>query len=92
VGGFGAAVLEAIEEARLADPAFRDVVVRVIGIPADRFVDHGSVGDLRRTIRLDVPGITAQVREAIEAMQAQPAGVSVGPDRGSGGSTGQADG
>jgi hypothetical protein len=25
-------------------------------------------------------------------MQAQPAGVSVGPDRGSGGSTGQADG
>ncbi len=72
VGGFGAAVLEAIEEARLADPAFRDVVVRAIGIPADRFVDHGSVGDLRRMIRLDAPGIEAQVREALAAMQARP--------------------
>ena len=52
----GPAVLEAIEEARLADPAYRDVPVRIIGIPGDRFVDHGSVADLRRLLRLDVPG------------------------------------
>jgi 1-deoxy-D-xylulose-5-phosphate synthase len=64
-GGFGSAVLEAFEEARLVDAAFRDVPVRILGIPADRFVDHGAVTDLRRLIRLDVPGLTAQVDEAI---------------------------
>ena len=64
-GGFGSAVLEAIEEARLADGAYRNVPVRLIGIPAERFVDHGSVTDLRRLIRLDVPGLTAQVEEAL---------------------------
>jgi len=64
-GGFGSGVLEAMEEARLADPAYRDVPVKIIGIPGDRFVDHGSVTDLRRLIRIDVPGLTAQVREAL---------------------------
>jgi 1-deoxy-D-xylulose-5-phosphate synthase len=64
-GGFGSGVLEAIEEARFADPALRDVPVRILGIPGDRFVDHGSVTDLRRLIRLDVPGLTAQVEEAL---------------------------
>jgi 1-deoxy-D-xylulose-5-phosphate synthase len=64
-GGFGSAIVEVIEEARLADSAFRDLVVRSIGIPADRFVDHGAVVDLRRLVRLDTPGITAQVREAL---------------------------
>ena len=53
------------EEARLADPAYRDVAVRILGIPADRFVDHGAVSDLRRLLRLDVPGLTAQVTETI---------------------------
>jgi 1-deoxy-D-xylulose-5-phosphate synthase len=71
-GGFGSAVLELVEEARLADPAYRDVVVRIVGIPGDRFVDHGSVADLRRLIRLDVDGIEAQVREALAALQARP--------------------
>ena len=47
-GGFGSGVLELVEEARLADPAYRDVAVRILGIPGERFVDHGSVADLRR--------------------------------------------
>src|SRR6266853_1766700 len=44
-GGFGTGVLELVEEARLADPAYRDLAVRVLGIPGERFVDHGSVAD-----------------------------------------------
>jgi 1-deoxy-D-xylulose-5-phosphate synthase len=71
-GGFGSAVLEAIEEARLGDPALRETSVRILGIPADRFVDHGSVADLRRTLRLDVPGLTEQVRESTELLQLRP--------------------
>jgi 1-deoxy-D-xylulose-5-phosphate synthase len=71
-GGFGSGVLELFEEARLADPSYRDIPVRVIGIPGDRFVDHGSVADLRRVLRLDAPGLAEQVRDTIEAMQAAP--------------------
>jgi deoxyxylulose-5-phosphate synthase len=67
-GGFGSGVLEAFEEARLADPVYRDIPVRILGIPGDRFVDHGAVTDLRRLIRLDVPGLTAQVVETLEQM------------------------
>jgi 1-deoxy-D-xylulose-5-phosphate synthase len=63
-GGFGSAVLEAVEEARLGDPALRETMVRIVGIPADRFVDHGSVSDLRRMLRLDRDGLAAQIREA----------------------------
>ena len=65
-GGFGSGVLEAFEEARATDPAYRDTNVRLIGIPGNRFVDHGAVVDLRRLLRLDVPGLTAQVVEALE--------------------------
>ena len=64
-GGFGSGVLEAFEEARLADAAYRSTPVKILGIPGDRFVDHGSVTDLRRLIRLDVPGLLAQVEEAM---------------------------
>jgi 1-deoxy-D-xylulose-5-phosphate synthase len=71
-GGFGSGVLELLEEARLADPAFRETTVRIIGIPADKFVDHGAVTDLRRVLRLDVPGLTAQVRETLDALRATP--------------------
>ena len=71
-GGFGSAVLELFEEARIADPAYREVPVRVVGIPGDRFVDHGSVADLRHVLRLDVPGLTAQVRDTLATMQATP--------------------
>ncbi len=71
-GGFGSAVLEAFEEARLLDSAYRDVPVRIVGLPADRFVDHGSVVDLRRILRLDPPGLTEQVRESIAALRLAP--------------------
>ncbi|MBF8289257.1 MAG: 1-deoxy-D-xylulose-5-phosphate synthase [Chloroflexi bacterium] len=71
-GGFGSGVLEAIEEARLTDPAYRDIAVRLVGIPGDQFVDHGSVADLRRMLRLDAPGLEAQVREALATIQAVP--------------------
>jgi 1-deoxy-D-xylulose-5-phosphate synthase len=71
-GGFGSAVLELIEEARLADPAYRDVAVRIVGIPGDRFVDHGSVADLRRVLRLDAPGLADQVRETLATLRGLP--------------------
>jgi 1-deoxy-D-xylulose-5-phosphate synthase len=72
VGGFGTAVLEAIEDARATDPAYRDIVVRIIGIPADRFVDHGAVADLRRLVRLDTAGIAGQIRDALALQIVQP--------------------
>ena len=56
-GGFGSGVLELIEEARLADPAYRETSrCASSGIPGERFVDHGSVADLRRVLRLDAAG------------------------------------
>jgi 1-deoxy-D-xylulose-5-phosphate synthase len=79
IGGFGSAVLEVLEEARLADPAYRDVALRIVGIPGDRFVDHGSVGDLRRLIRLDTPGILAQVHETLALLRAAPPVAPVRP-------------
>jgi 1-deoxy-D-xylulose-5-phosphate synthase len=71
-GGFGSAILEALEEARLTDPAYRGVALRIIGIPGDRFVDHGAVADLRRLLRLDTDGLAEQVREALAALRASP--------------------
>ena len=71
-GGFGSGVLEAVEEARLTDPSFRDLAVRIVGIPGDRFVDHGSVSDLRRMLRLDAPGLADQVRETLDALRVSP--------------------
>ncbi len=71
-GGFGSAVLELLESARLAEPPLRVVPLRIIGIPGDRFVDHGSVADLRRLIRLDAPGIEAQIRETLAELGLEP--------------------
>jgi 1-deoxy-D-xylulose-5-phosphate synthase len=67
-GGFGSAVLELLEEARLTDPAYRDVALKIVGLPGERFIDHGSVADLRRLVRIDAPGIEAQIRETLAAM------------------------
>ena len=71
-GGFGSGVLELVEEARLADPSYRDLAVRILGIPGERFVDHGSVADLRRVLRLDADGLAAQVRETLDMLRATP--------------------
>jgi 1-deoxy-D-xylulose-5-phosphate synthase len=71
-GGFGSAVLEAIESARLGDPALRGVPVRIIGLPADRFVDHGAVSELRHITGLDAPGIEGQLRAALATVGARP--------------------
>ena len=71
-GGFGSGILELLEEARLADPAYRGVALRIVGIPGDRFVDHGSVIDLRRVLRLDAPGLADQVREALGVLRSAP--------------------
>ena len=78
-GGFGSAVLEAMEEARATDSAYRDVAVRIVGIPGDRFVDHGSVADLRRMLRLDAAGLEAQVREALATLGVTPGRPEVAP-------------
>jgi 1-deoxy-D-xylulose-5-phosphate synthase len=71
-GGFGSAVEEAIEDAAIDDEHLRTVAVKRIGIPADRFVDHGAVDDLRRTIGLDEAGIQAQIEGTLARMQARP--------------------
>jgi 1-deoxy-D-xylulose-5-phosphate synthase len=76
-GGFGSGVLEAIEDERLRDAALREVPVRLIGIPGERFVDHGSVGDLRKLIRIDAPGLAAQVRETVAELGIAPATESI---------------
>jgi 1-deoxy-D-xylulose-5-phosphate synthase len=77
-GGFGSGVLELLEDARLADPAFREAILKIIGIPADHFVEHGSVTDLRHLIRLDVEGIAAQVRETLVTLHAVPGSAGSG--------------
>ncbi len=71
-GGFGSGVLELVEEARMTDAAYRDLNVRIVGIPGERFVDHGSVADLRGLLRLDASGLAAQVREALAASRLKP--------------------
>jgi 1-deoxy-D-xylulose-5-phosphate synthase len=71
-GGFGSGVLDLMEEARVSDPAYRDVTVRIIGIPAEQFVDHGSVDQLRHLMRLDAEGIAGQIRETLHRLRAVP--------------------
>ena len=74
----GPRIGEAIEEARLTDAALRDVRVRIIGIPAGRFVDHGSVTDLRHLLRLDSAGLAAQVAETLASLGLAAPGPVIG--------------
>ena len=71
-GGFGSAVLELLADAADGAGAATWPVIRRIGIPAGRFVEHGSVADLRRVLRLDEAGIRAQVEEAIASLGLTP--------------------
>ncbi len=73
-GGFGSAVLEA-----LADSEERSsfAPVKRIGLPDGKFVDHGSVSDLRALVRLDEAGISAQVEAAIAVHGLSPRGAPV---------------
>jgi len=48
------------------------VPVKIIGLPADHFVDHGAVSDLRRYLRIDSDGITEQVHETIAELDIAP--------------------
>jgi 1-deoxy-D-xylulose-5-phosphate synthase len=77
-GGFGSAVLEVVEAARLSEPALRDTSVKIVGLPANQFVDHGSVTDLRAMLRLDVPGITAQIEETLAQIRASSTAAGAG--------------
>jgi deoxyxylulose-5-phosphate synthase len=70
--------LELLEEARLSDPGYRDVSVRIVGIPADHFVDHGSVDQLRHLLKLDSTGIADQIRETLTRMKASPKRAAAG--------------
>jgi 1-deoxy-D-xylulose-5-phosphate synthase len=72
-GGFGSGVLELLAEAGLSDPLLRLIPVHIVGLPADRFVEGGSVADLRRLVRLDSEGLAAQFREALAAAGSTPA-------------------
>jgi 1-deoxy-D-xylulose-5-phosphate synthase len=59
-GGFGSAVLEVLEMARLPATA-----VHRIGLP-ESILEPGSSGALRRTVGLDAEGISAGVRRALD--------------------------
>jgi hypothetical protein len=57
------------------------VAVQVVGIPGERFVDHGSVADLRRVLRLDAAGLAEQVRETLTVLGATPTSSTTGAGR-----------
>jgi hypothetical protein len=40
------------------------------------FVEHGSVDQLRRMLRLDAAGIADQIRETLKRLRAEPNGVA----------------
>jgi 1-deoxy-D-xylulose-5-phosphate synthase len=63
IGGFGAAVLEALAAAGLAVP------VRCLGVP-DRLVEHGDPGAVLAALGLDATGIARSVREAVATARA----------------------
>ena len=58
MGGFGDGVLDALNRAAIHVPVLKIAL-------AEGFVDHGAVDDLRAQQRIDVPGILAQVRDAL---------------------------
>jgi len=73
-GGFGSAVLEVLAD---ADGVAAIAPVKRIGLPDGKFVDHGSVADLRALVRIDAPGIRAQIEEVIAAHGLAPGAAPV---------------
>jgi len=61
-GGFGSAVLEAIEAPH--DIALRDTAVRIVGIPADRSSTTARCRPATHPSPRRAAGLTEQVREA----------------------------
>ena len=57
-GGIGSAVLEVLQDIEVP------LKFRLLGIP-DRFIEHGSLADLRKIIGLDVQGIRKAVKEVL---------------------------
>jgi 1-deoxy-D-xylulose-5-phosphate synthase len=68
-GGFGSAVLEAVNGAGL-DARH---IIR-LGVP-DRFIEHAERGELLAALGLDVPGISDTVRRAVGRRSPREAGV-----------------
>jgi 1-deoxy-D-xylulose-5-phosphate synthase len=66
MGGFGDGVLDALNRAGIRTPLLKIAL-------AEGFVHHGSVDALRAQQRIDVPGIEAQVREALDLPAASAA-------------------
>ncbi len=64
MGGFGDAVLDALNRADVRVPLHKIAL-------AEGSVHHGAVDDLRAQQRIDAPGIEAQVREAL-GLEAKP--------------------
>lgn len=73
MGGFGDGVLDALNRAGIHVPVVKIAL-------SEGFVHHGAVDDLRHQQRLDVEGITAQIREALSL----PVEPTVAPARGVG--------
>jgi 1-deoxy-D-xylulose-5-phosphate synthase len=58
-GGFGTAILELLEEEERSE-----VLVTRIGYP-DSFIEQGEQAELKSAYGLDIPGITARIRQVI---------------------------
>ena len=71
MGGFGDAVLDALNRAGLRVPVLKIAL-------AEGFVHHGAVEDLRHQQRIDAPGILGQIRDAL-ALEAPTAATSGDP-------------
>lgn len=56
-GGFGSAVLECLADHRVLKPVER------LGLP-DRFVEHGSQGELRQQVGIDAAAVCAAILRA----------------------------
>jgi 1-deoxy-D-xylulose-5-phosphate synthase len=66
-GGFGSGVLEAISHLGISD-----VAVKVHGLP-DEFIEHGSIAELYRIVKLDPAGIAEITKEHILTVQSNSA-------------------